>query len=392
VTRVLFLDLISGISGDMTLAALLHAGARHDYVRKQVALATPDRLDLGLVPVFVNGIAASRLTVRVDAASAHPPHDHAAIVALLDASGLDAPVRDTAKAIFLTLATAEAAVHGCDVGSVHFHEVGAWDSIADIVGTAAALHDLRIDTVVASRIPLGRGFVETRHGTMPVPAPATVEILKGVPVCGTDVEAELTTPTGAAIVKTLAASFGPMPDMELERVGWGAGHRTLPDRPNVLRAVLGLVRDAAAVGGEWLVETNIDDCSPEVLAHAQEALLAAGALDVWLTPVQMKKGRPGVVLSLLCDETSREILVRQVFCQTTAIGIRETRVQRRRLSRRTVVLDTSIGPIPFKVAMLDGRVVNRKPEFEAVRRAAEARGMPVKDAMALVLAALEQSQ
>jgi len=382
---VVYLDCFSGIAGDMTLAALLHLGADLEFVRDQVVRVAPPGLTLELVPVLRSGIDARQVKVRVAEEPPPEPRDYGRLRRHLENSTLDSDVLPRSLAVFHLLAEAESKVHALPLDQVHFHEVGAWDSIADVVGTAAALTCLDIDAVLASPIPLGRGFVSTAHGRLPLPAPATLDILAGVPVLQTDVPHELTTPTGAAIVKAFSRHFGPMPLMVASATGWGAGTRELADRPNLLRAVMGELQEAP--GPEWLLETNLDDCSPELVGYVQERLLAEGALDVWLAPIQMKKNRPGVQLSVLCPDAARPRLKRTIFRETTAIGLRERPVARTRLDRQVLTVDTPLGPVRVKVSRFDGEVVNVAPEFEDVKALARAGGRSLKTVMAMAAAA-----
>jgi len=273
---------------------------------------------------------------------------------------------------------AEATVHRMPVEKVHFHEVGGVDAIVDICGTAAALEHLGVDTVFAAPPPLGRGLVQTEHGTMPVPAPATLELLRGVPVASAATEGELTTPTGAAILSTVAAGrVGALPAMTCAEVGYGSGRARWPDRPNILRAVTGELL-AAPVGPVLVVEANLDDLSPELLAAATTALFEAGALDVYVTPVTMKKGRPGHLLTALCRATDREAVSRALLAETTTFGLRIHPVERVELARHLETVETPYGPVRLKVGRLGEEVLTRAPEYEDVRaRAAEA-GVPTR--------------
>lgn len=386
--KLLYLDLFSGLAGDMTLGALVDLGVSVEVLEAAVEKVAPEQVSISSQRVSVHGISAQRMTVSLAEGARPQPRNYQAIVAEIEGAGLEPEVATMSLAVFEALAVAEAKIHGTTVDKVHFHEVGAWDSIADVVGVSAGLHHLGVGRIESSPVPLGTGFVETRHGTMPVPAPATLEILREVPVYGTGVEAELTTPTGAALLKALGAGFGPLPQMTVEAVGWGAGHRELPDRPNVVRAVLGVADDSGQ--REWLLETNIDDSTPEVLGHVQALLLDADALDVWMTPLYMKKNRPGVQLSVLCGDADKERLKRLVFVETTAIGLREREVCRTRLSRSQETLSTSLGEVRVKTARLAGEVVNRAPEFEDVRKLAAAGGIPVKLAWSRILAELAE--
>lgn len=385
-SRVLYFDTFSGISGDMCLSALMDLGVDIGVVREAVALIAPAQVTISTKRVKVHGISALRTTVSLDADAPAQPRNYRAIVEAIQQSTLAPAVKRVALDIFAVLAEAEAQVHGTTTDEVHFHEVGAWDSIADIVGFAAAFVSLNVDKVACSPVPVGTGFVVTRHGTMPLPAPATALLLQDIPTKGTAIQAELTTPTGAAIVKAVADHFGPLPSMVVQRVGWGAGHRELSDRPNLLRLFLGA--ESEAQHGEWLLETNIDDTTAEILGHVQGVLLEKGALDVWMTPVYMKKNRPGVQLSLICASDQVAAMKRLLFSETTAIGLREYPAHRTRLERRMETVATALGEVAVKVALLDGEVVNRAPEFEDVRRLAATHGIPVKQAWLKVLADL----
>lgn len=377
-TRTLYIDAFSGISGDMALSALADLGVEPDFISDAVSLVVPGEVTVRILPYRIHGILAIRTTVSLEESAPAQPRDYPAVVQAIGDSRLDDRVKVIALRIFEVLARAEAAVHGTSMDKVHFHEVGAWDSIADIVGFAAGFVSLDVGRVVCSRVPVGTGFVETRHGTMPLPSPATALLLKGVPTVGTTVESELTTPTGAAIIKALAHEFGPLPRMTVDRIGWGAGARNLPDRPNLLRLFLG--EEGPDYVGEWLLETNIDDSTPEILGHVQGLLLENGALDVWMTPIYMKKNRPGVMLSLVCGGEQVPAMKNLIFSETTAIGLREFPAHRTRLERRTETVMTSLGQVRVKVALLEGEVVNRAPEFEEVRQLALKHGIPVKDA------------
>jgi uncharacterized protein (TIGR00299 family) protein len=386
--RVLYLDCFSGIAGDMTLAALLDLGAPLEAVRMQVAMVAPPGLQILADRTSSGGISATKVKVAVPDAGAFEEREHAEIAGAIRESRLEAPVKAKALAIFAVLAEAESKAHGVPVERVHFHEIGAWDSIADIVGVAAALHELGIEEILASSpIPLGSGRVQTRHGVLPIPAPATIELLAGIPVLGTDLPFELTTPTGAAILRALAASFGPIPHLTVERIGYGAGTHRLPDRPNVLRALLGQRPSASASPPEWLLQTALDDASPQLLGHVQTLLFENGALDVWMAPIYMKKNRPGIELSVLCTAQERPRLSALLLTETTSIGLREMPVSRIRLERRTFPVQTRLGPASAKIAFLDGKPVNVSAEFEEARELARRSGCPLKDVLALIVEA-----
>jgi uncharacterized protein (TIGR00299 family) protein len=305
------------------------------------------------------------------------------IKSLIETAALPEGARARALRVFGRLAEAEAAVHRIAVEQVHFHEVGAVDAIVDVCGTAIALDWLGA-SVVSAPVPHGRGLVKARHGVLPLPAPAALEALRGKPTYGVDVEHELATPTGASIVAALAESFGPLPPLRIEAIGWGAGTAELPDRPNLLRVVVGLAEAAAPT--LVVIEANVDDMTPEIAGWLVDKLLGAGALDAWLAPIQMKKGRPGVMIGVLARAVDRAAVESVLLAESTTIGVRAHAVERREMPRRIETVDTPWGPSPIKVAS-DGVAHNAAPEFEACRRAAEEHAVPLKDVYARALAA-----
>jgi uncharacterized protein (TIGR00299 family) protein len=378
--RALYLDAFSGISGDMTVGALLAVGVDFEHLRAELARLPLGHYALRCGDTAVHGIQARRFEVQLPAHAA-APHEHRAyadIRALIEKSALAARVRDTALAIFARLAAAESCIHGVPADAVSFHEVGAVDSIIDIVGTAIGLAALGVDTVFVSSLPLGSGLVPTRHGTMPVPAPATIELLRGFSVRFGDGTGELVTPTGAAIVATLARPNAVVPPLAVEAIGYGAGTRRSPDRPNVLRAVLGT--PVGQIDADHLVEiaTNIDDANPELYEHVFEVLFAAGARDVWLVPAHMKKNRPGVVLHVLCDSSARDLIAALVLRETSALGVRFHAVERRILARERIEVTTAYGTIGVKIARAPDGSLNVAPEYEDCRRAARVHNVPLK--------------
>jgi uncharacterized protein (TIGR00299 family) protein len=367
--KTLFLDCQAGIAGDMTVAALIDLGVPLTMLQEELAkLPLPaGSYQLATEPVKRGGIAATLLTVTC---GQDQPHRHyTEICRLISASGLAPAVQETAGRIFECLAQAEAKVHGVPVDAVHFHEVGAIDAIVDIVGVAIALDWLGIDEVYAAPLPLGSGWVETAHGRLPVPAPATLELLRGLPVhtqCGAG---ERVTPTGAAIVAALTTR-GQMPLFQVQSVGYGAGSRQYDDTPNLLRAVAG-TREVATDRDEVVVlETHVDDLSAEVLGYAMERLLAAGALDVAYAPLQMKKNRPGVRVTVIARPEQAEELARLVLRETTALGVRLQPLQRMVRERLEAVRETSLGPVRVKVVQEQGQVLRVVPEYEECRRLA----------------------
>src|SRR5215470_7266616 len=351
--RLLFFDTFAGISGDMTVGALLALGVELERIRTELAVLPLTGYALRAGDKVVHGIRACKFDVDVDPdphGHAHAHRAYADIRAMLAGSALAPRVRDLAAAIFARLAEAEGRVHGVAPEAVTFHEVGAVDSIVDVVGTAIGLAALEVDEVYVSALPLGSGTTQSQHGVIPVPAPATVELLRGFPVRIGDGTSELVTPTGAAIVAALARAGAALPPLAIEAVGYGAGTRTLSDRPNLLRAVLG--HAATALGGDELVElaTNIDDSSPELYEHVMEQLFAAGARDVWLTSAQMKKNRPGTVLHVLGEASARDALAAVVLRETSAIGLRFHSVQRFILPRAQQTVGTEYGAVRVKIA------------------------------------------
>lgn len=381
--NILYLDCYAGISGDMTVGALLDLGVPLEYLRTELnKLGLPSgSFELTVSRTERRHIPALKFDVAV-----HDHHTHrhyAAIDAMIAGCSLAEPVRNRAGAIFRRLAEAEAKVHGVAVEEVHFHEVGAVDSIVDIVGAAICLEFLGVEAVYASALPLGSGFVETAHGRLPVPAPATAELLRGLPVHGECGAGERVTPTGAAIVAALAVGFGAQPAMLLDRLGSGAGGKDFPDCPNILRAFLGRsAEEDASADAVIVVEANIDDSTPELLGYAMERLFEAGALDVFFTPIQMKKNRPGVMVSFLCTPPQLERLAGLLLTETSAIGLRSYRADRIILRREIVDVQTGFGPVRFKqIFDSSGAVMRSTPEYEDCRRIARERDIPCQEVM-----------
>lgn len=374
--KVLYLDCSAGAAGDMILGALLDAGASADTVRRSLDALGLDGWELRVEEVTRRGIRATKATVRC--APETDERSHASIVELLTRANLDERVRELALRTFQVLAEAEARVHGVPAATVGFHEVGALDSIVDTVGACAALCDLSPDRVVTSAIAAGRGTVETRHGTMPLPAPAVTEILTGAVLIPSG-DGELVTPTGAALLAVFSDSFGDMPPMRLLATGYGAGTRDT-DRPNVIRVLLG-----DAVAGEEDAETalvaatNIDDMNPELVPYVIDSLLAAGAHDAWTTPIVMKKGRPAITLYTLFDPDDQDRILDVIYRETTTLGVRLSRVARDTLAREwlEVVLDGH--PVRVKIARRGGEVITAAPEYEDAVEVARATGLPLKE-------------
>lgn len=387
--RIAYFDCFSGISGDMTLAALIHAGVDAATIKEAVAsLGLP--AELKVARIRKSGFDATQVTVEAPPEHVHRHLHH--IAKMVDASRLTERQRGLAHRIFRRLAEAEAAVHGTTIDKVHFHEVGAIDSIVDIVGGAVALDLLDVDRIVASRVPTGCGTVKAAHGLMPVPAPGTVELLKGIPLAACSIEAELTTPTGAAILASVVNEFGPMPEMRIDRIGMGAGQRDLSEQPNILRVLVGTTTDAAnsrETDRVWILETNLDDLAGELIGYCMERLFAAGALDVFTTPIGMKKNRPGVLLTVLCEESSISRLEDIVFRETSTFGLRRTLATRSKLQRFTHEVTTPYGPVQGKVGRSEDRSPIFAPEYEDCRRVATERGVALREVYAAAVRAFD---
>ena len=374
--KIVYGDLIGGASGDMFVAALLDLGLPLAALKSELKKIPGLKYRLEAGSKKLGAIRATRF--RVAAGSKEPARSWAEIRRLIRQSALAGEVKKRAIDIFARLADAEGKVHGVAPGRVHFHEVGATDSIVDIVSAAIGVDHLKIDAFHFSRIPLGRGLTRSRHGPLPLPGPATLELLKGLPVEWIDLAAETVTPTGAAIVAALGKGFGAAPAMTIEKIGYGAGEKEFPGRPNLLRLIMG--RDAAS--GErddmLVVETNIDDMSPEFYDYLFERLFAAGARDVFLTPVQMKKNRPGTLLTVLAEPSLRETIAEIIFSETSTIGLRYHPVKRAVLKREVVRVKTKYGNVNVKVVAQPDGARRAAPEYDDVRRIAALKKVPLK--------------
>jgi len=386
--RVCYFDCFSGISGDMVLGALLDVGLPLDSL-----LAELSKLDLHGWSIEPRQVTKAGLRATLAGVRAEEDHDHHRhyphIVEMIEAGNLHPAARDRALRVFRRLGEAEARVHGVALDDVHFHEVGAVDSIVDIVGASIGLTLLGVDSVRGSHLPWTRGSIRTAHGVLPVPAPATVELMRGWPVYQLDLESEIVTPTGAAILTALAEPG--LPDMAVSTVGYGAGRRDLEGRPNVIRAVMGDAAGALETDTILQIECNLDDMNPEWLPRAMAAVLEAGALDVYLTAITMKKGRPAEKLSALCRETDLSRVTDAILRQTTSLGVRYQRLERLKLRRDSLEVATPWGPVRLKLAYMGDDLLNAAPEHEDCRRLSEASGVPLKRIYAAALAALEGS-
>jgi hypothetical protein len=378
--RTLYFDCFAGASGDMILGALVAAGADARALQEQLALLDVAGFEISFETVDRSGISATYAVVRT---ADEKQHRHlSAILKIITDSRLSDAVKTRASRIFERLGEAEARVHNVPVEQIHFHEVGALDAIVDVVGACVGFELLGIERFVSSPLHVGSGTVEMAHGRFPVPPPAVVELLRDAPVYATDIKGELVTPTGAAVISTVCAEFGALPQMRVAASGYGAGTRQYKDFPNVLRVMIGETNEAttgeAASEKLFMIETNLDDASPQIVGYALERAFALGALDCFLTPVQMKKNRPGVLVSILCRATEREALTRLLFEETTTLGVRSYEVERRALAREFVGVETKFGAINVKVARrVDGSLTNVAPEYEDCRAAAVRAGVPL---------------
>jgi hypothetical protein len=438
---VLYFDCFSGAAGDMILGALIDAGVPIEELRGALGSLAVERDAIWTERVIRAGVTATKFCVRgEDGAPSHVPHRHdhrtpalhshdehnhdhdhphhhdgadahdvhddprshaghahrhrtlPEIYGLIDGSALSGAGKDRAKGLFARLGEAEAAIHGTPIDRVHLHEVGALDSIVDIVGSVHALERFGAGRVVASPLNVGHGSIRSAHGLYPVPAPATARLLDGAPIFSGPQRAELVTPTGALLITSYADSYGPIPQMRLRKVGYGAGTKDFPDSPNVLRVLVGEADTTAPSHSVVVIEAEIDDMNPQIFGVLMDRLLAAGALDVFYTAVQMKKNRPGTLLTAVAPPAARQRLTSIVFRETTTIGVRYREMTRECLDRETVAVDTPFGAIRIKVARLDGQVLNAAPEFDDCVRVSEVQGTPVKDIQAAAMKAFLDRQ
>lgn len=390
--RLLYLDCAGGAAGDMVLCALAEASKSAPEIED-----LPRRLGFADVTLEwpecrPGGFAARRLRVHFEA-DEHPRHRNLAdVLKLIDRAGVSPSATDMARQVFRRLAEAEGEVHGQSADQVHFHEVGAVDALIDVLGACIAFDRLAVDEVVCSELPMGHGTVDCAHGTLPLPAPAVAAMLPGVPVRPADVEGETVTPTGAALVTTMATRFGTMPAMTVTTVGVGAGSYEYPGLPSVVRAFVGTATATAVVSesDNRIVECNLDDLDPRVLPVVIDRLLASGALDAYVTPLVMKKGRPGHLLTAIAPASASDAIVEVMLRETTSLGCRSFAVTKYHLQRRMETVQTPWGPVPVKVALVGDRVLRRVPEFEPCAELARAAGVPVRDVLAAASAAGEE--
>ncbi len=393
---IAYFDCFSGISGDMTLGAFLDLGVPVEWLEEQLGRLPLAGFDVCVDTVSRNGITAKSVQVRVEDDTTS--RDHAQIRSLITNSPLSRNIKQMSRDIFERIAQAEAVIHGCTVDAVHFHEVGGIDAIVDIVGTALCMEYLGIKKVTASHIPLGKGFVSCEHGTLPVPAPATLGILKGVPVYGTKIPHELVTPTGAAIIVTLAESYGELPDMIIEKTGYGAGKRDIESIPNLLRVITGTdlygytgQRSAYHKDTVVVLETCIDDMNPEVFGFLMDRLFEQGALDVYWIPVFMKKNRPGTLVQVLCRRNRKEVLIDCILSETSSLGIRYYDAKRCMLTREKVIMKTPYGEIQVKRITEPGGGVRIVPEYEICKKIALEKKLPLRMVYDTIIKSLHEN-
>jgi len=387
--KTLYFDCFAGAAGDMILGALIDAGVPFDEVQRALGSLAVDGYTVSADRVMKTGVSALKFRVEEHGResgvgsreSAGPVHRHyhlKHIYAAIEKAELSPAAKARATKMFQRLAEAEAAIHGSTMEKVHLHEVGAVDSIIDIVGTVFAMEHIGAARVVVSPVNVGGGMVKTAHGLFPVPAPATVRLLGDAPSYSSGVQMETLTPTGALILTEYADAFGPMPAMRVERVGYGAGDRDLPETPNVVRVFVGEADDRQAAMRVTVLACEIDDMNPQIFGAAMDRLYAAGALEVFYQPVQMKKNRPGTLMTIVCATDKRDALADIVFRETTTIGIRYQEMSRLCLDREVVSVETPFGVVRFKVARQGGEVLNAQPEFDDLARLAAEKGVPIK--------------
>jgi uncharacterized protein (TIGR00299 family) protein len=380
--KIAYFDCFSGASGDMILGALLGAGFELKKLSEELNKLGLNGYELGSKTVLRSDISGIKFDVSIKDDKIHDEHHTRRtlkdITRIISESSLSKGVKKDSIKIFENLARAEAKVHNTLPEEVHFHEVGAIDSIVDIVGTVIALNDLKIENVYFSPIRTGTGFVKCHHGQFPIPAPATIELLKGFHVIGTNIQSELTTPTGAAILTSLGANVEMCPEIKLLEIGYGAGSNEIPQIPNLLRVMIGETKTVSEQDEVWMVETNIDDMPGEHFGYLLEKILEAGALDGYITPVQMKKSRPGTLISIIVDEVHLSKVERIMFEQSTTFGIRKYKASRKKLNRKLIDVETKYGMVKVKIGTLNGYVKNISPEHEDCKKIADERGLPLK--------------
>jgi uncharacterized protein (TIGR00299 family) protein len=373
--KILYLDCFAGISGDMMVGALLNLGVPLDHLKKELSKLPLTNYDIRAKEVDRQNIAAIKLSVKAEEKGVVRTWPN--VKNLIVESDLPDAVKDKSLEIFLKLAEAECKIHRKNLNQIHFHEVGAVDSIVDIVATVIGIEYLKVKKVFASEIATGMGMVKTEHGIFPVPSPATLEILKNVPIYSSNITSELTTPTGAAIVKTYVNDFGPLPPIAVDNIGYGAGSKELTI-PNVLRILMGNLLQKHEDDELVVLETNIDDFNPEFYEFVMNKLTEKGALDVWMAPIYMKKNRPGVTFAILAQSGTEEELINLLFEETSTLGVRVSKVTRKKAERKIINVGTEYGKIAVKIADYKGKLTNISPEYRDCANIAHQKGVPIK--------------
>ena len=374
--KIAYGDLIGGVSGDMFVAALLDLGLSLNKLKSELRKVPTLKFELRATATTVHSIRAMQF--RVICENKEKPRSWKQIRDLIERSKLDFEIKKIGSDIFTRLAAAEAKIHGVAIDKVHFHEVGATDSIVDIISSAIGIHELGINSFHFSQIPLGRGITRSMHGLLPVPGPATLELLKGLPVFGVDLQSETVTPTGAAIVRTLGKTFGAQPAMTIERTGYGTGQKEFPNRPNLFRLTLGDDSSAGEQEQMLVIETNIDDMNPQLYDHVMDRLFEAGARDVFLSSIQMKKNRPGTLLTVISEPAGSQSLAKIIFQETSTIGIRSYPVSRMILRRESKKVKTRFGEVTVKIVEQPDGSKRAAPEYDDLKRIAAANKLPIK--------------
>jgi len=377
--KILYFDCFSGISGDMVVGALLDLGLDFSFLKNELGKLNIDGYNIACREIKIGPVRAKKFDVKVTVLQ--PYRNYKDIKGIIGESKLNTMVKKISLDVFQLIAEAEARIHGYDIDEIHFHEVGAVDSIIDIVSTAIGIKSLGIESYYSSKIPLGSGFVDSSHGKLPVPAPATVEILKGIPVCTGIFDYEVTTPTGAAIIKTLAAKFGGIRCMEIEKVGYGAGSKVKKEIPDVLRVLKGIIKDKYRLKAEDLIvlSANIDDSTPEIMGYLQENLLKNKVLDIWTEPIYMKKNRPAFKLCVLCNRESELEIIDILLLESTTLGIRREEIKRYSINRKIETVKLPYGEVKVKIGTHKGKEITISPEFESCAKLAKKTGKPLKE-------------
>jgi len=375
--KIAYFDCFSGISGDMILGALIDAGLDIRELESELGMLKMSGYKIKAEKTARKGISGTKFSI--DVIEQNVGRKLKDIVEIVDQSDLDDDIKDLSKKTFEELAMVEAKIHGKSIEEIHLHEVAGLDSIIDVIGSLIGIKKLGIEVTYSSKVHVGTGFLECQHGVLPVPAPATLAMLKGIPIYSKGIEAELATPTGVCVLKTLSKSFGIMPEMKVEKVGYGAGSREL-EIPNLLRVYVGETDEDEYEKDEViLIETNIDDMNPELLAYASEILLKQGVLDVFMTPIFMKKNRPGTMLSVLTTRDKLDEILSTIFTEIATLGVRIHRLERKKLSRKVISVKTRFGEIKVKIGKIGNQIKNIAPEYESCREIAVKQRIPLKD-------------